>query len=309
MDQTLRRTMANGIDPVQSMNALKYKGAAMAGWARRAAIGLAAAVIGGYGAICAYMYGQQDRLIYPGGTTDVKPLPAPDSAGLTGFQAVTLDTPDGQHLKSWWRAPDPGRGVVLYLHGNAGNLASDWRAGRLRDLAAAGYGVLGIEYRGFGGSSGHPSESGLITDAETAFAFIAREAPGAKVALFADSLGTGVAVALAAERPIAGLVLDSPYASILRLASAGYSWLPVSTILQSPWKSEDRIKSVKAPILVAHCDADRRIPLAEGLRLFEAANQPKKMIVLPGCGHVETWIDPAKGEALTDFAAWIGPTT
>lgn len=306
MDQTLRRTMANGIDPVQSVNALKYKGARMKGWARRAAIGLAAVAIGGYGAICAYIYGQQDDLIYPGGTTDVRPLPAPDAAGLTGFQPVTLDTPDGQHLKSWWRAPGSGRGVVLYLHGNAENLAANWRVERLRDLAAAGYGVLGIEYRGFGGSSGHPSESGLITDAETAYAFIGRKAPSAKVALFADSLGTGVAVALAAERPVAGLVLDSPYASILRLASAGYSWLPVSLILQSPWKSEERIKAVTVPLLIAHCDADRRIPLAEGQRLYDAANQPKEMVVLPGCGHVHTWVEPVKSKALSDFSAWIG---
>ena len=273
---------------------------------RCVAIALAALVIGGYAGICLYMYAQQDSLIYPGGTTAIEPLPAPGSAGLSGFEAVTLDTPDGDRLKGWWRAPDAGRGVVLYLQGNRQNMAADWRVRRFRDLGAAGYGVLALEYRGFGGSSGHPSEPGLITDAETGYAFIGAKAPGAKVALFADSLGTGVAVALAAERPVAGLMLDSPFASALHLAQIGYPWLPISLLLNSTWNSEERIRSVAAPLLVAHCDADRRIPLAESKRLFDAANQPKEMIVLPGCGHVETWVDPVKSAALIDFAAWIG---
>src|ERR1700761_7729139 len=96
-------------------------------WMRRGAIGLAAALIGGYMAICAYMYLQQDSLIYPGGTSAVEPLPDPSSAGLTGFEAVTLDTSDGQRLKGWWHAPEGGRGIVLYLQGNRQNLAAGWR--------------------------------------------------------------------------------------------------------------------------------------------------------------------------------------
>jgi fermentation-respiration switch protein FrsA (DUF1100 family) len=276
----------------------------MRGWGW-AAIGAAVAAIAGYGAICGYLYARQDSMIYPGGTTQVSPLPAPDAATLPGFAAVTMDTPDGEHLKGWWRAPEPGQGVVLYLHGNAGNLADDWRTRRLGDIAAAGFGVLGIEYRGFGGSSGHPSEPGLITDAKTAYDYAAKQAPGAKIALFGDSLGTGVSIALATERPVAGLVLDSPYASILRLASANYPWLPVAALLRSPWPSDERIKKVKAPLFVAHCDADRTIPLSESRRLFDIANQPKEMIVLPGCGHVQTWVDPVKSKVLNDFADWL----
>ena len=313
MDQALRRTMAKAADPVQSVNALKYKGTVMRGLVRRAAVGLAAVAIGGYMAICAYMYIQQDSLVYPGGTTAIEPLPAPDSAGLAGFTSVILDTPDGERLKAWWHPPGENpkglNGVVLYLQGNRENIAAPWRAARLRDLAAAGFGVLGVEYRGFGGSSGHPSEPGLISDSLTGFDFVTREAPGARIGVFADSLGTGVAVALATQRPVAGMMLDSPFASALRLAAIDYGWLPTSLLLKGSWKSEDRIKSVSAPILIAQCDTDRRIPIAEGRRLFDAANQPKEMIVLPGCGHVETWIDPAKAKALNDFAAWIGPTT
>src|ERR1700742_2161085 len=95
-------------------------------------IGLISAAIALYAAICAYMVTRQDALVYPGGTTAVEPLPAPDTAGLADFQAVTLDTPDGEHLKAWWHPPEEGHGVVLYLHGNAQNIAASWRVTRLR---------------------------------------------------------------------------------------------------------------------------------------------------------------------------------
>jgi len=300
--------MANDADPVQSVNALKYMGAVMRGWVLRVTIALVAAVIGGYSAICAYMYIEQDNMVYPGGTTAIHPLPAPETAGLQGFQAVTLDTPDGEHLKSWWRVPDAGHGVIVYLHGNATNLASDWRVERFKAFAEAGFGILGIEYRGFGGSTGHPSEPGLITDAKTAYDYAAAQAPGARIALFGDSLGTGVAIALATQRPVAGLVLDSPLASAMRLAHSAYPWLPTSFLLRDTWDSEGRIKQVKAPILIAHCDADRRIPLAEGRRLFDAANEPKEFVELAGCGHVQTWIEPVKSKVLTDFGTWLDNT-
>ena len=280
----------------------------MRGWVRRAAVGVAALAIGGYIAICVYLYLQQDSLVYPGGTVAVRPLPVPATVGLDSLQAITLDTPDGEHLKSWWRAPDPGHGVIVYLHGNATNLAADWRVARFKAFAEAGFGILGIEYRGFGGSSGHPSEPGLITDAETAYDYAAAHAPGEKIVLFGDSLGTGVAVALATRRTVAGLMLDSPYASAARLAHIAYPWLPTSFLLRDHWESEARIKTIRAPILIAHCDADRRIPLAEGRRLLDAANQPKEFVELTGCGHVETWIEPVKSKVLNDFGAWAQTT-
>jgi len=279
-------------------------------WVRRALIGVLAVMIGGYAAICAYMYIQQDSLIYPGGTTAIQPLPAPDAAGLKDFSALTLDTPDGQHLKAWWHAPEPDHGVVLYLHGNAQNLAAPWRRDRLADVAALGLGVLGIEYRGFGGSSGHPSEPGLITDAATAYDYAAKQAPGAKIAVLADSLGTGVAIALATQRPVAGLFLDSPFASIVRIGQADYPWLPVEMLTNSPWNSEARIAKLEIPVVVAHCDQDRRVPIAEGKRLFAALPPDNKNILLmtfTGCGHVETWQNGAKSVGLIDLADWTKP--
>lgn len=276
-------------------------------WVRRVALTAVALLVVGYGGLCAWFYAKQDTFIYPGATVEVEPAPSPVSVGLDGFEAITLRTPDGQQLVAWWHPPADGRGVVLYLHGNRHSLALDTRVERLRDITATGMGAMGIEYRGFGGSSGTPSEAGLITDAETAYDEIARRAPGAKIALFGESLGTGVAVALATQRPVAGVALDSPYASILRLADGARGWLPNGLLLRSPWNSLSRITAINAPLFIAHCDADRTIPLAEGERLFAAAREPKAMRVLPDCGHIEVWREPVKGALLADFLAWTTP--
>jgi pimeloyl-ACP methyl ester carboxylesterase len=253
------------------------------------------------------MYVKQDSRIYPGGTTDVTPLPDLAQTDLKDFQPVSLDTPDGEHLKAIWHAPQEGHGVVLYLHGNLQNLAAPWRAQRLNEMAAIGLGVMGVEYRGFGGSTGHPSEAGLITDAETAYDYAVKQAPGAKIALFGDSLGTGVAVALATRRPVAGLLLDSPFSSARHVAEESYPWLPVKWILNSPWDSYSRISKMEIPVLIAICEEDRKFPAAEGKRLFTAipADNPNKMqLTFPGCGHVQTWANGARGPGLIDLADW-----
>ena len=274
--------------------------------ARRGLIAVLAVLVLGYAGLCAYIYAVQDKLMYPGGTTDIHPLPPPANVGLGDFRGVTLATPDGEHLMAWWLPPQPGQGVVLYLHGNGSNGSDPRRLVRFHDLQDAGFGVLALEYRGFSGSTGHPSEPGLIIDGLTGYDYIAKEAPGARIALFGDSLGTAVALAVATQRPFAGLLLDSPFASMRRMGEQRYPYLPVGPLATSPWESDRRIAQVTAPILITHCDADRTVPIAEGKRLFDAANQPKDMIVLPGCDHIQTWKDPVKSAALNDFAAWIG---
>lgn len=312
MDQSFGRTMAKALDPVQSRKTLKNKGASM-GWLGRGAIGLAVLAMSGYGALCGYMYARQDALVYPGGTTAIQPLPAPDSVGLKDFQPITLDTSDGEHLKAWWRPPEDGRGVILYLQGNAQSLAAPWRVARLRDIADAGYGILGLEYRGFGGSTGNPSEPGLIADAEAGYDLVARKAPGAKTILFGDSLGAAVAIALATKRPVAGLMLDSPFASAERLGHLRYPWVPIGILMRDKWPSDERVKNVTAPILIASCDQDRVVPPSEPKRLFDAAfaSNPKDMIFsLNNCGHVQTWREePTKRLAFEAFAEWSRGTT
>lgn len=279
----------------------------MGRWLGRAAGAVLGVAVLGYAGICGWFYSRQDTLVYPGGTVAVERPPAVDTVGLADFQSITLKTPDGETLVAWWHPPVPGRGVVLYLHGNLHSLGLPTRVARFRDIADLGLGVLAIEYRGFGGSSGHPGEAGLITDAETAYDYIQAQVPGARVALFGESLGTGVAVALATRRPVAGVALDSPYDSILRLARLGHPWLPNGLLLRSPWDSEARIGAIKAPLFIAHCDADRVIPLAEGLRLFDAASEPKRKSVLSGCGHIQIWQGDTRTALLDSFQTWTAP--
>ena len=265
-------------------------------------LGILALAVFVYVGIITWFYFHQDDLLYPATVGDT----LPSAKGLTGFEQVRIKTPDGETLAAWWSPPPDGGGVVLYLHGQLGSLGTqDYIANRSRDMAAAGLGVLAIDYRGFGGSTGHPSEAGLITDARAGYDFIHGKAPDARIAIFGTSLGTGVAVALAAQVPGSGLVLDSPFTSALHIAELRYPWLPSKILMRDHWDSEALIATVKAPLLLIHCDADKTVPLAEGAALFAQANDPKTMIVLPGCGHIEIWDGAAKDKILQTLREWL----
>jgi uncharacterized protein len=138
---------------------------------------------------------QRDFQYTPGGSRV-----APETVGLDGFAAVEIPTEDGKRIVAWWAAPSSGDGVVLFLHGTPSTLPDTvWR---LPDLRKSGLGVMAIDYRGYGGSTGTPSELGLRADARAAFDFIHAAAPESRIAVFGESLGTGIAVALARERPV-----------------------------------------------------------------------------------------------------------
>ncbi len=265
------------------------------------ALGLAALA---YAGVLTWFYFHQDDLLYPAQRDDTPP----SAKGLADFTGVRIKTPDGETLAAWWAPPPPGAGVVLYLHGQLGSLGSqNYIATRARDLAAAGFGVLAIDYRGFGGSTGRPSEAGLITDARAAYDFIRMETPAAPIALFGTSLGTGVAVALAAQTQEKGVILDSPFSSALHVAQERYPWLPASMLMRDTWDSAARIGAADSPLLLIHCDTDRTVPFAEGAALFAAAHDPKTMIVLQGCAHIEIWDQATREKILETLRAWFAP--
>jgi hypothetical protein len=268
----------------------------------RALIVLLVLVVAGYGGALVWLKAHQREFIYFPGKAHVPP----SRVNLDEFQAVEIRTPDGERLVGWWKPPPrPGEGVVLYLHGNGSDLTD--RAPRFRDLGVAGFGVLGIDWRGYGGSTGKPSETGLNTDALAAYDWIRAQRPDAKIAVFGESLGTGPSMYLATRRPVAGVLIDSGYASILRLASRQMPLVPVSWLLTDTYKAEDRVAHINAPLLMAHCDADDVIPITEGRRLFAAAREPKQMLVLHGCGHVETWREPQQSYMISRLHTWLDP--
>ncbi len=243
--------------------------------------GLVLALVVLYAGVLAALFFAQRSLLYPGAGRD-GPLPAAE-ARLAGFQDVALATPDGERLVGWWKPPEPGKALVVYFHGNGGSLRN--RRARAEALAGKGRGVLLVSYRGYSGSSGAPTEEGLRIDARTTYDWAARAVEPARIVLYGESLGTGVAVRLATERSVGGLILDAPYTSAAEVAAGTYWYVPVSWLMQDQYRSIDIIGRVKAPVLVMHGDQDRIIPFAFGERLFAAAPEPKRFLRLPGVGH------------------------
>jgi fermentation-respiration switch protein FrsA (DUF1100 family) len=240
-------------------------------------IGLFALVA--YLAVLALLFVMQRSLLFPG--TGQSATVA--EAGLVGFEDVVLATSDGESLAAWWRAPEPGRAVIVYFHGNGGSL---WdRRFRAAALARQGRGLLLVSYRGYAGSTGHASEAGLRIDARAAYDWVARSYEPARMVAYGESLGTGVVVRLATERAVAGVILDAPYTSIADVASAIYWFAPVGLLMRDPFRSLEIIHQIEAPLLVLHGDRDEVIPFTLGERLYAAAPEPKHFVRLPGVGH------------------------
>ena len=209
-------------------------------------------------------------------------LRPPDPSGPP-VQVIRLTTGDGERLVAWWLAPQPGKPVILYFGGNGDSLIGE--TARLRLIGRAGVGALTVAYRGYSGSSGHPTEAGLHADAEAAYAWLAQRYPPQAIVIDGHSLGAGVAVRLAATRPARALILESPFTSATDVAAGMLPWAPVSLLMWDRFESDRWIGKVHMPVLVVHGDRDGVIPFEVGTRLFTLANQPKTFIRIPGGGH------------------------
>lgn len=235
-----------------------------------------------YLALCALLFVVQRRLLYHPDTSDI----GAQIQRLPGAMLQPLQTPDGETLNSWWLPPaNPDSIVYLYLHGNARNVVD--RAERLALLTRDGAGVLALSWRGYGGSSGSPSEIGLRLDAHTAYAWLAQRVDPANIIIFGESLGTGLAVELAATVPSRALVLDSPYSSIAALARMQYPWVPVRWLLRDRFDSMALARRVHVPVLLWHCRRDAVVPYALAQALFaELGSTHKQFITVEARCHV-----------------------
>jgi fermentation-respiration switch protein FrsA (DUF1100 family) len=241
---------------------------------------LVVSVIVAYAAVALGMYAFQRKLQYH---PENKGL-TPESVGISGASVETLSTADGEKIILWHAPARAGKPTILYFHGNAGEIGD--RPLRFNYYHSRGFGVAYLSYRGFGGSSGSPSESGLIADANAAYDWlIAKGVEPNRIALLGESLGSGVAVQLAAKREVGALALEAPYTSTVEVAAKIYWWLPVHVLMKDQFKSIDFIAAVGAPLLIIHGEEDRLVPVEFGRRLFAAAKQPKELDVVPGFGH------------------------
>ena len=205
-----------------------------------------------------------------------------DLQSQVGAQDVWLETPDGVRLNAWWVHREDTRLVTLFLHGNAGNVTH--RTRHIREIVAAGSSVLVLDYRGYGKSGGWPSEKGLYIDSETAITYLLGLGYRPKqIILQGESLGTAVAVDLAARRPCAGLILEAPFTSGSDVAGTA---LPVlGPMLVGSYNSVPKIRWILRPKLFMQGDRDEVIPLRLGQSLYAAAQAPKSFWVVEGAGH------------------------
>lgn len=249
----------------------------------------------GYVALGALMFFAQRALMY----FPDRQRTSPAAAGLPQAEELVLDTADGEKVIAWHVPPRGDQPVVLYFHGNGGAL--NLRVDRFSKIVAQGVGLVALSYRGYGGSTGSPSEAGLIEDARAAYAFAAERYPG-RIAVWGESLGTGVAIALAAEKPVTHVILDAPYTSTVDVAADLYWFLPVRLLMKDQFRSDLRIKQVKAPVLILHGDADVVVPIAYGERLDAMIPGKKQMVRFPGGEHVDLDRHGAAEEALKFLA-------
>jgi fermentation-respiration switch protein FrsA (DUF1100 family) len=222
----------------------------------------------------------QDSLLYfPDRTT-----PEPGRFGVPDMTAVSLETADGLRLAAWYKPAAAGRPTLVLLHGNGGHIGH--RGFKVRPWLDAGLGVLLLEWRGFGGNPGKPGEAGFLADGRAALDFLAGAGvPPARTVLYGESLGTGIALMLAAERPVGALVLEAPYTSIADLGAAHYPFLPVRWLIRDKFDALAVAPRVGVPTLVVHGEVDTVIPARFGRALYEALPGPKQAVFVPGAGH------------------------
>lgn len=225
-------------------------------------------------------YANQRGMMYIPSTERVSPA----DIGLDNVEEVALGTRSNVALTSWFAPPEENRPTVLFFHGNAG--AVSHRAHRFRELMAHGYGVFVLGYPGYGGNPGKPSESSFVAASQQAYDYLrATGIDSSDLIIYGESIGSGVAVQLAARVPAKGLILEAPMSSAIDVAREHYPFLLAGFVLWDSYRSVDYIEDIEMPLLVIHGDKDSIIPLRLGEKLVARALEPKTLVVVKGAGH------------------------
>lgn len=228
-----------------------------------------------YVGVTGLVFFKQRSFIYFPGAEVRQPTP--------GIRIVKIQTADGLSLVAGYRQAVGAKPTFIAFHGNG----ADWQsmAYGLKPLVDDGFGILAVEYRGYQGNPGAPSEQGLYRDGRAALEWLAANGvPEGNVVAVGNSLGSGVALQLATETQLRGLILVSPVSSMVRLASARMPWLPVKMLLRDRYDNLGKLPHLKTSCLILHGDADQVIPIDEG-RLLAGRNQAARFVAYPGAGH------------------------
>lgn len=254
-----------------------------------------------YAAVLVLVFVFQSRLVYyPEVGREV--AVTPQSYGLP-FEPVEIRTSDGETLQAWWvPAADP-RGTVLFFHGNAGNISH--RLDYLLMFHRLRYSTLIVDYRGYGRSTGAPSEAGTYRDAEAAWDYLrgARQVIAPDIVVAGESLGGAVATWLSARNGPRAVLLFSTFTSVTELGAEVYWFLPVRLLSRIGYDNRANLKRIRVPVFLAHSRNDDIVPFAHGKKLFEAANEPKSFLEMRG-GHNDGFIF-ARKEWVGELAAFL----
>jgi fermentation-respiration switch protein FrsA (DUF1100 family) len=217
----------------------------------------------------------------------------PSELGLDGVEEVELKTGDGETLICWYAQAKPGKPTILYFHGNAANAAN--RAPKYDKMREQGAGVFYMNNRGYGGSTGSPTEAHNVADAVTAYDHLRSFGiPASDIVLYGESLGSGQATQLAAKREVKAVVLEAPLTSTVHVGRRTWFFLPLGLLMTDKFANIEHVKNVHAPLLVLHGERDGVIPVQMGKDVFAAANEPKKLELFPEAEHSD----------LFDHGAW-----
>lgn len=249
-----------------------------------------------YGSVAGALYFFQRNLMYH----PDQGVPTPQSYGVPEMRAERILNSDGHPLLAWWKAPaDAGKPVIIYYHGNAGDLGD--RADKVTPYLQAGLGVLLISYRYNAGAGGQPSEDGLLDDARAARGFVLEQGIAEeRIIYYGESLGSGLAVRMAVDHPARAVVLEAPYTSIADVARARYWFVPVNLLLKDRYDSAAIIGRVRAPVLIVHGRRDGVIASSYGEALYSAAPNPKRLHLIDEAHHTNLY-DFGMGALVLDF--------
>lgn len=277
---------------------------------RRFMVNTVLAVAVGYGAIVGLAFAFQDQLLFQPSS---RLFATPSDAGMP-YETVRLDTEDGETLHGWWiSAPDvsretspgdPAEHTLLFFHGNAGNISG--RMESVQQFHWLGLNVLIVDYRGYGQSTGAPSEEGIYRDAEACWRYLmeTKDLAPQRIIVFGRSMGGGAATWLAAREQPGGVILESVFTNVPDIGAHHYPFLPVRALATNQFDNKSRVDEIEAPTLFIHSRGDRIVPFTLGRQVYEAAVEPKQFLEIEG-GHNDGFL-VSKEEylrAIDDFLA------
>ncbi|MEO5807614.1 alpha/beta hydrolase [Devosia sp.] len=260
---------------------------------RRVLLGIVLLAVIGYLGAVAYMYTMQRALQYDNGGV----VTSLAETTLVGAEAVAIPS-DGSVVNGWYKAPQPGKPLIVYYKGNSGSFSKEHE--RYEKWTQDGYGFLAFDYRGFPASPGSITQQNILDDATAAFDFA--KAKGFPIVIWGRSLGSGPATYIASIRDADALLLETPFLSAVGVAAERYPYLPVYWVMRDQFPNNEWIRHVNEPVLIAHGTADKTIDVSNGKRLYDLAPNKDELWIVPDKGHSDLWAAGIWDHAATFFA-------